>query len=350
MARFRIGPVRVGGGRRVSVTGGLGPFGITVGGRRKKRRGNFDRSDGVPTDGQEMSEEQLRIQFRNHQIAAYQSRELVFIFAHSRQLNRMTGLLGATFGWVNLPRDLRVWSPVVGVVILAMLSLSRIVAKSYLKNKVKNLSALDETGHKAWDDPDSWYEEFPLSQNRQTVNNLSLGFLTANLAWAFATEPKPEYPGIGAGAILCAWILARVVISSGNSAVPLARFFIKSMRLLAVYVLWCFAIGLIGWAFNVGIILGLGALVLSPIVAVRATSSFWKITKLGSRVNTTEISRGSNAINDLPISENSSINQSIDQINAIKATLTSGVSSTNQFIDLINSMRTALRTILKSIK
>jgi hypothetical protein len=36
MARVRIGPVRVGGGRKASLTFGAGPFGVTVGGKRKR--------------------------------------------------------------------------------------------------------------------------------------------------------------------------------------------------------------------------------------------------------------------------------------------------------------------------
>ena len=40
MARIRIGPVRVGGGRKASFTGNVGPIGITVGGRRKRRSGS----------------------------------------------------------------------------------------------------------------------------------------------------------------------------------------------------------------------------------------------------------------------------------------------------------------------
>ena len=40
MARFRVGPVRVGGGRRASFTANAGPFGVTVGGRRRRRGGS----------------------------------------------------------------------------------------------------------------------------------------------------------------------------------------------------------------------------------------------------------------------------------------------------------------------
>ena len=35
--RFRIGPVRFGGGRKASLTAGIGPFGVTVGGGRRSR-------------------------------------------------------------------------------------------------------------------------------------------------------------------------------------------------------------------------------------------------------------------------------------------------------------------------
>jgi hypothetical protein len=40
VARFRVGPVRVGGGRRASFTANAGPFGVTVGGGRKRRSGS----------------------------------------------------------------------------------------------------------------------------------------------------------------------------------------------------------------------------------------------------------------------------------------------------------------------
>ena len=39
MARFRVGPVRFGGGRGASFSFGAGPLGATVGGRRKRRGG-----------------------------------------------------------------------------------------------------------------------------------------------------------------------------------------------------------------------------------------------------------------------------------------------------------------------
>lgn len=37
MGRWRIGPIRIGGGRRPSFTANVGPLGITVGGRRKRK-------------------------------------------------------------------------------------------------------------------------------------------------------------------------------------------------------------------------------------------------------------------------------------------------------------------------
>lgn len=48
MARYGLGPVRIGGGRKASFTGRAGPFSVTVGGGHKKRRsGGRD-----PVDGQ----------------------------------------------------------------------------------------------------------------------------------------------------------------------------------------------------------------------------------------------------------------------------------------------------------
>ena len=46
MARFRVGPVRFGGGRGASFSFGAGPLGATVGGRRKRRGGGSSGSYG----------------------------------------------------------------------------------------------------------------------------------------------------------------------------------------------------------------------------------------------------------------------------------------------------------------
>jgi hypothetical protein len=46
MARFRVGPVRFGGGRGASFSFGAGPLGATVGGRRKRRGGGSNGSYG----------------------------------------------------------------------------------------------------------------------------------------------------------------------------------------------------------------------------------------------------------------------------------------------------------------
>lgn len=50
VARIRIGPVRVGGGRRASFTGNVGPIGITFGGRRKRRSGSGGGNNGHGKD------------------------------------------------------------------------------------------------------------------------------------------------------------------------------------------------------------------------------------------------------------------------------------------------------------
>lgn len=103
MARFRFGPVRFGGGRRVGFTGRLGPFGVSVGGRRKRGRGNFGGSGGSGggsyDDHYEMTpEEQLAIAKRS-QIKSFEKQQFTFIFTSSRHMNRMAALLVATLVW-----------------------------------------------------------------------------------------------------------------------------------------------------------------------------------------------------------------------------------------------------------
>lgn len=58
--RVRIGPVRVGGGRRPSFTAGIGPIGVTVGGRRKRSGGTSSRTPSTSTSSYEApSQEEL---------------------------------------------------------------------------------------------------------------------------------------------------------------------------------------------------------------------------------------------------------------------------------------------------
>lgn len=45
MGRVRIGPIRIGGGRKPSFTANVGPLGITVGGRRKRKRSSGSYND-----------------------------------------------------------------------------------------------------------------------------------------------------------------------------------------------------------------------------------------------------------------------------------------------------------------
>jgi hypothetical protein len=52
MARWRVGPVRVGGGRKISISANAGPLGVTIGGGRKRRS---KLSTGTSTDATESS-------------------------------------------------------------------------------------------------------------------------------------------------------------------------------------------------------------------------------------------------------------------------------------------------------
>ena len=70
VARFRVGPVRVGGGRRASFTANAGPFGVTVGGRRKRRSGSTsaaERSNGQSTGPSAAEERQYRRDWEREQ-------------------------------------------------------------------------------------------------------------------------------------------------------------------------------------------------------------------------------------------------------------------------------------------
>jgi len=284
MARWRVGPVRWGGGRRVGVTARLGPISVSVGGRRKRGWGRFG-GPSAPTGGSyddyyELTPEQRRALAKSEQITAFHKREIIFIVASSRHLNRMTALLVATFGWINLPVDLRIWSVVVGVVILLTLNVSRIYALSYLKKRDKKLSALDESERQIWaDDPDSWYETFKMTPGRRWVNTLLLVVLSVNLIWAFAADPKPEEPGIVAGIVLGAWLLARLLIIAGEVGVGPARFFVNIFRVVVVWFLFSLPLIVIPEAFNSSVLLGFIALVTLPVVAFVAPYFFWQMTK-----------------------------------------------------------------------
>jgi len=283
MARFGIGPIRFGGGRRVGFTGRVGPFSVSVGGRRKKGWGNFGGSGGSGGSSygydHEMTPEERLAMAKSVQVQAYQKREVAFIIGSSRHMNRLIAILVATFGWVNLPRDLRSWSLAAGALILLTLNVLRVYAIGYLRKRDKKLSLLDETERSIHEDPESWYETFKLTDGRRRVNSLSLIALTANLAWAYATEPKPEEPGIVAGIVLGAWTLARLIIFAGETGVGPARFFVNIVRVIVSLFMLFVPLSLIGLAFESGVFVGLIALLVLPVVTFVATYFFWQMTK-----------------------------------------------------------------------
>lgn len=258
-----------------------------MGGRRKKGWGKFGGSGGSGGSGggsydsyHELTPEESLALAKSEQVTAYQKREIVFVVASSRHMNRLIALLVATIGWINLPADFRVWSAIVGFVILLTLNVSRIYALSYLRKRDRKLSALDEAERRIWaEDPDSWYETFQMTPGRRRVNTLLLVVLIANLVWAFATNPKPEYPGIVASIIVGAWILARLLIIAGEVGVGPARFFVNICRIVVVWFLVTLSLTPIPEAFNSSILLGFAALVILPPAGFVATYFFWQMTK-----------------------------------------------------------------------
>lgn len=68
--RYRVGPVRFGGGRRPSVTMGVGPVGVTLGGRRKRRSQGKSPYTSSSESYREPSIQELE---RRHAFAVFQS-------------------------------------------------------------------------------------------------------------------------------------------------------------------------------------------------------------------------------------------------------------------------------------
>lgn len=281
MARFHIGPVSFGGRRRVGFHGRVGPFGVSVGGRRKKGWGKFGGSGGSGGGSYYAYEDELTPEERlalakRAQIQSYQTREVAFMVTSSRHVNRMAALLVATFVW-----DLGVWSLSAWGFTLLTLSGLRTYALGYLKKRDKKLSLLDGVEQSIYDEnPESWYQTFKLTEGRRRVNALSLVALTANLAWAFATQPKLEVPNIIAGCVLVAWILARLFIFAGETGVGPMRFFVNLVRVVvSVLLLFILLLPVIWVGDSFGVIPGLIAFLVWPVVALVAIYFFWGATK-----------------------------------------------------------------------
>lgn len=284
MARFGVGPFRFGGGRRTSVTFGVGPIRATFGGRRRRRWGGSGSSGGSggSSDYYEMTPEEILALTKSGEIQAYQKREMVFVIASSRHMNRMVALLIATFGWVNLPRETRIWALALGIIVLLTFNGLRLYALGYLRKRDKNLSSLTESERSIWDEnPDSWYETFKMTEGRQKVNTVSLALLVVNLVWAFAANPKPEYPGIVAGGVLGGWLVARLIIIAGEVEVGPLKLLINVLRVAVALFVLLLPLSLIALAFETDLLLGFGSLFLMPVVSLVAVWLFWKYTKIG---------------------------------------------------------------------
>lgn len=301
MARFRIGPVRVGGGRKVSFTARAGPFGVTVGGRHKRRwssyggRSKFDNPvdhNWTPYDPndetyRELTAEEKLLLAQSDQRGKWGTRENIFFFVSSKQLNRMVPLILASFIWINFreqgsqlgPTD---WSLAVGGIVFVVSNLVRLYTTRYLSNGDHHLSLFPEDQREKNAIPE-WYEMFAITENRRIVNVASLVLLGLNLAWAFTSSPKPEYPGINLAIILGLWFLARVLIVFKENGVGAPKFFINILRFIVVYILWNFVFVMPGLAFSKwGFVMGVATLFVASIVGIVATQIFWTLTKVGA--------------------------------------------------------------------
>ena len=154
---------------------------------------------------------------RRHQPVPSVKMQLLSIIGSSHHANLVMAILVATFGWINLPPDLRIWGVVVGVIVLLTLSFARISSSEHLEQRDGNLSGNEPGGPRTGVEslgiqPEAPKEKRQKTAGRRWTNSLLLAALVANLAWAFAANPKPEEPGIVASVVLGTWTLVRLTI------------------------------------------------------------------------------------------------------------------------------------------
>jgi len=143
--------------------------------------------------------------------------QLLSIIGSSHHANLVMAILVATFGWINLPPDLRIWGVAVGVIVLLTLSFARISSSEHLKQRDGNLSGNGPEGPRTGVESLGLQSEASKKKRQKTAgrrwaNALLLAALVANLAWAFAANPKPEEPGIVASVVFGTWTLVRLAI------------------------------------------------------------------------------------------------------------------------------------------
>jgi len=154
---------------------------------------------------------------RRHQPVPSVKMQLLSIIGSSHHANLVMAILVATFGWINLPPDLRIWGVAVGVIVLLTLSFARISSSEHLKQRDGNLSGNGPEGPRTGVESLGLQSEASKKKRQKTAgrrwaNALLLAALVANLAWAFAANPKPEEPGIVASVVFGTWTLVRLAI------------------------------------------------------------------------------------------------------------------------------------------
>ena len=200
MARFKIGPVRFGGGRRLSLTGGIGPFGITVGGRRKRKSsfGSYnDSSNDVDSsvyyDGvdRSLSAEELR----NKLISKSEWLNKLYL----PHVNILVSLFMALVSFVLLPGPTRLLGLVVGLLIYFWIAWRGAVARAIVEYVGKTPN------------PESVMTKTILKPQIKKLHMSALITLTTVVVWAFFSQ-KPTQILVFV-AIVAAWALIRLSMS-----------------------------------------------------------------------------------------------------------------------------------------
>jgi len=183
MARIRIGPVRVGGGRRASITGGVGPIGVTLGGRRKSSRSRGS-SGSDYTSGATYSDSYEESPAEQHQ------RE-----CHNRVVNHIEdGRLfdpenepgGESFGWV-IWGLFATWAILTAFTFLNLAHLSRSIWLTFIflafaqtvSSPVENFLPKKNAG----------FENGDWASNKSPIDRFAIG-------WAHARVTANKYSGL----------------------------------------------------------------------------------------------------------------------------------------------------------
>jgi len=200
VARFKLGPLRFGGGRRISLTGGIGPIGITVGGRRKRKSsfGSYNDSSNdvdssVFNDGidRSLSAEELR----NKLISKSEWLNKLYL----RHVNILVSLFVTLVSFVLIPGPTRFLGLFFGLLIYSWIAWRGAVAKAIVEYVEKTPN------------PESVMTKTILKPQIKSLHRSALIALTIIDVWAFFSQKSTQI--VVFVAIVVAWALIRLSMS-----------------------------------------------------------------------------------------------------------------------------------------